>query len=84
MSTRLQVVVDEDELTSYQRAARQHGLTLSEWVRQNLRNAEREVASGDVASKLAAVRAAATHEFPTGDIEVVLAEIERGYLDDVD
>ncbi len=79
MSTRLQVVVDEAELESYQRAARRHGLTLSDWVRRHLRDAERDVPTGDVATKLAAVRAAAAHEFPTGDIDEVLSDIERGY-----
>jgi hypothetical protein len=29
--------------------------------------------------KLAVVRAAAAHGFPTGDIDVMLEEIERGY-----
>ena len=35
---------------------------------------------GDVSKKLEAIRAAAKHEFPTGDIEDMLAEIEQGYL----
>jgi hypothetical protein len=35
---------------------------------------------GDVEKKPAAIRAAAKHEFPTGDIETMLAEIEQGYL----
>ena len=79
MSTRLQVVVDEAELESYQRAARRHGLTLSEWVRQHLRRAESDATIGDTASKLAAVRVAVTHEFPTADVTEMLNEIERGY-----
>ncbi len=82
MSTRLQVVVDQADLDSYQRAAQRQGLTLSAWVRQTLRRAERDLASGDTSAKLAAVRAAAAHEFPTGDIDDVLADIERGYLGD--
>jgi hypothetical protein len=82
MSTRLQVIVDESELEGYQRAADRDGLTLSEWVRQTLRRSEREVAGGDVAAKLDAVRAAVAHEFPTGDIDDVLADIERGYRSD--
>jgi hypothetical protein len=34
------------------------------------------------ASKLAAIRRTDDHRFPTGDIEQILDEIERGYLDD--
>jgi hypothetical protein len=82
MSTRLQVVVDKEELAGYRRAAAREGVTVSEWVRQTLRRAERHVAGGDVAPKLEAVRAAVAHEFPTGDIDEVLADIERGYLGD--
>jgi hypothetical protein len=81
MSTRLQVVVDEAELTSFRRVARHHGMTLSEWVRQTLRRAERDLADGDVATKLAAVRTAAAHRHPTGDIDQMLAEIDRGASD---
>jgi hypothetical protein len=82
MSTRLQVVVDNAEMDEYQRAARERGLTLSEWVRQTLRQAQQQSASGDVAAKLAAIRRGAGHEFPTADIDQMLAEIERGYVGD--
>jgi hypothetical protein len=34
---------------------------------------------GDRARKLAAVRSAVRHSFPTADIEEMLGEIERGY-----
>jgi hypothetical protein len=82
MSTRLQVVVDEVELEQYQQAAREQGMTVSEWVRQTLRHARQQSASGDVAGKLAAIRRGALHEFPTADIDQMLAEIERGYSGD--
>lgn len=36
-----------------------------------------------VAKKLAAIRAAAKHHFPTGDIGSMLREIKRGYGSDV-
>ena len=39
MSKRLQVVMSEIELKSYERAARSKDLPLSEWVRQALRAA---------------------------------------------
>jgi hypothetical protein len=44
--------------------------------------ARRQEPAGDVGKKLAAIRAAAKHNFPAPDIKVMLAEIERGYLSD--
>ncbi len=79
MSIRLQVVMDEVEVGEYRRLATRDGLTLSEWVRQKLRLAAREAPSGSVDRKLAAIRAAARHDFPTADIDQMLREIESGY-----
>jgi hypothetical protein len=53
--------------------------TVAEWVRQTLREARRRVPAADAARKLAAVRAAIRHDFPTADIAGMLDEIERGY-----
>lgn len=82
MSKRLQVVFDEDELVELQRTAKRNHMTTSEWVRQLVRDAQRNEPRGDPKKKLAAVRHAAQHSFPTGDIDRMLAEIERGYLQD--
>jgi 16S rRNA U516 pseudouridylate synthase RsuA-like enzyme len=76
---RLQVLLDEGDLEQIRRIAEREGMTVSEWVRRVLRQAGRGRASGDPARKLAAVRSAARHSFPTGDIEQMLDEIERGY-----
>jgi hypothetical protein len=82
MSKRLQVVVDDTELHEYEETAKVLGLTLSAWVRQNLRKASRDVSRGDVEAKLAAIRRAASYRDgpPSPDIEQMNAEIERGYL----
>jgi hypothetical protein len=56
-------------------------MTVAEWVRQALRAARRRRAVGDPKKKIAAIRAAARHSFPTADIEQMLAEIERGYFE---
>ena len=56
-----------------------HGLTLSEWVRQGLRRAARDEPPAGVDRKLATIRAAARHDFPTADIDRMLREIESGY-----
>lgn len=79
MSKRLQVLLDEVELDEIRAAAGRHGMTVSEWVRQVLRRARREEGSGQTERKLAVIRAAARHEFPTADIDEMLADIERGY-----
>ena len=71
--------MDEVEVGEYRRLATRDGLTLSEWVRQKLRVAARERSSGSVDRKLAAIRTAARHDFPTADIDQMLREIESGY-----
>jgi predicted metal-dependent HD superfamily phosphohydrolase len=54
-------------------------MTTAEWVRQALRDALGVQAGTSVADKLAAVRRASAHGFPTADIDAMLAHIERGY-----
>jgi len=63
-------------------AARERGMTVSEFVRETLREARRQVASGDTERKLAAIRAADRHAYPTADVDQMLGEIERGYGED--
>jgi len=79
MSTRLQVLLDEEELQAMREYALEQGLTLSEWVRQTLRKAMRLRPGDDVDKKLESVRSAIRHEFPTADIDQMLSEIEEGY-----
>jgi hypothetical protein len=79
MSIRLQVVMDERELEAIRAAAREHGMSVSEWVRAALRDARRKRSGGDADRKLAAIRAADRHAYPTADIDDMVAEIERGY-----
>ncbi len=71
-------MVDESELQRFQQVARACGLTTSEWARQVLRRAERDVAVGDPERKLSAIRSAIRHAYPSGDIDDLLAETERG------
>jgi hypothetical protein len=75
----MQILVEETEYRRIQRLARRRGMTLAEWVRQALRAACREGPLRDPDKKLAAIRSAVRHQFPTADIERMLAEIERGY-----
>jgi hypothetical protein len=82
MAKRLQVILQDPEYREIQRAARSRQMSIAEWVRQSLARARRQEPIGDVEKKLAAIRAAVKHEFPTSDIETMLAEIEQGYLTD--
>lgn len=75
------MLVNDHEIHSYENAAQAEGLTLSEWVRRSLRQAERERSHGDVDAKIAAVREATQYRFPAPSIDTMLDEIERGYLE---
>ncbi len=82
MNHRLRVMLDEKELREIRRIARQKQLTVAEWVRQALRTARR--CERDAATKLKAVRRAARHAFPAGDIGQMLAEIQQGVTGEPD
>jgi hypothetical protein len=79
MSKRLQVILKDPEYREIQKAARAREMSVAEWVRQALRAVRRSEPSGSAAKKLAAIREAVRHDFPTADIEQMLEEIERGY-----
>jgi hypothetical protein len=79
MSKRLQVLLPDAELDELREIAQRQKLTVGAWVRQVLRSALTEQPTIAAASKLRAVRRAAEHGFPAGDIRTMLEEIERGY-----
>ena len=68
------------EIREIQQIARRNDMTVAEWVRQALRTALRQQPRKDARLKLALVRAAANHAFPTADIDQILKEIEQGHL----
>ena len=82
MAKRLQVILQDRDYKEIQRMARSRNLSIAEWVRQALEAARRRQPVGDAGKKLDVIRAAARHDFPTGDIEQMLSEIERGYVGD--
>jgi hypothetical protein len=79
MSKRLQVLLDEEELRAIGRLARARQQTVAEWVRGVLRSARREEPASSPERKLALVRAASRHRFPSADLDQMIAEIESGY-----
>jgi hypothetical protein len=73
------VILQDPDYREVQRMARSRHMSLAEWVRQALELARRREPLGDTGKKLEVIRAAAQHDYPTGDIDTMLAEIERGY-----
>lgn len=82
MSKRLQVILDDGEMREIRAIARRRRMTVAEWVRGALRAARGEEPASDPRRKMRALKAATEHSFPTADIEEMLTQIERGYLDD--
>ena len=82
MAKQLHVIVAAPVHREIQQAARSRQMSIAEWARQALLHACRREAQGDVEKKLAAIRVAVQYEFPTADIETMLAEIEQGYPSD--
>jgi hypothetical protein len=82
MSKRLQVLLNEDEFREIKRAARAQRMTVAEWVRQALRSVRRQTPATSAERKLGVVREAARHKYPSGDVDDMLSEIERGYTGD--
>lgn len=82
MSKRLQVILDDGEMAEIRAIARSQKTTVAEWVRRALRVARSSAPSRSRQQKLAALRAGSEHAFPAGDVEKMLSEIERGYLDE--
>jgi hypothetical protein len=73
------VVFEDRELDEIQAVAARNRLTVAEWVRRALREARQREPVADIKGRLTAVREAARLEFPTGDIDEMLADIEKGY-----
>lgn len=79
MPKRLQVILKDPEYREIQRAARSRHMSIAQWVRQALELARRREPTGEAGKKLEVVRAAARHDYPSGDIDSMLSEIESGY-----
>jgi hypothetical protein len=73
------VILQDPEYREIKKMARSRRMSLAEWVRQALDLARRREPLGTAGKKLEVIRAAAQHDYPTGDIDSMLAEIEKGY-----
>jgi hypothetical protein len=79
MSKRLQVILKDPEYREIQRIARSRRISIAEWVRQALDLARRREPASGVGKKLEVIRAAARHDYPSADMDRILAELESGY-----
>lgn len=73
------MLLEEEELEEIKQVAAQRRMTVAEWVRQALREARSGTSTAPVERKLLVLREAAEFSYPTGDVEQMNAEIERGY-----
>lgn len=80
MTTRLQVLLEDDEFAEIREIAKRNRMTVAEWVRQALRAARRDEPAGNTRKKLMAVRMAVRGSYPTDRIQQMLNEIDRGHL----
>jgi hypothetical protein len=74
-----QVLLADPDYREIQRVARSRRMSVAEWVRQALDIARRQEPVGAIGKKLDSIHIAVRHEFPSGDMEDILAEIESGY-----
>jgi Ribbon-helix-helix protein, copG family len=78
---RLQVWMDDDEMAEIQRLAKRSHQTTAAWVREALRVARDTNRRTGIERKLDAINRASTYSHPAPDIEQMLDEIERGYIE---
>jgi hypothetical protein len=79
MSKRLHVILRDSEYLEIQRLARYRRMSIAEWVRQALDLARRREPDAGVGKKLEVIRAAVHYDFPSADIDRMLAHTESGY-----
>lgn len=78
MGTRLQVILDDDELAEIRQVAAAQRMTVAEWVRQALRRARATEPRLVAEQKLRVVRESVRYGYPSGDIAELLEETARG------
>jgi hypothetical protein len=81
MPRRLQVILKDGEYRETQRIARLRHMSITKWVRQALDLALRGEPLSDRRNRLEVVRAAARGDYPSGDLDRMLQQIDSGYED---
>lgn len=85
MSRRLQVELGNREFEQIRMMARRQRMSVDDWILKVLREAHRSqpqrgAEAEEADRKLALLDRAMEYEFPTADIDQMLAEVQRGYL----
>ena len=93
MAKRLEILLNDTEYAVICEAAERRQMSVSEWVRQALRNARQAELTGSepnrdaqrndpdrIARKLQALERASKLNHPTANIEQMLQEIKDGYM----
>ena len=92
MGKRLEVLLDDAEYAAIEEAAERRQVSVSEWVRQALRDTrqaeltevrrkpDNHKGPERIARKLKALERAAQYNHPTADIDQMLQEIKDGYM----
>lgn len=76
MSKTLPLKMKDSQYQEIQRIAESRRISVAEWARLALEGALEQQRTASVRSKLESIWIAVQHEFPTGDIEKMLSEIE--------
>ncbi len=76
----MQIILNDDEMTEIKKLAKQEKMTVSAWVRRAISHEKRERPIQQVKKKLELVRRSSQFQYPTADIENMLADIETGYI----
>jgi hypothetical protein len=79
MAKRLQLILEASEYREIQLVARSRRMSIAEWVRQALGLARQREPGAGMGKKLEVIRAAVRHDYPSADIDRMLADIESGY-----
>lgn len=72
------MILKDPEYREIQWMARARRMSIAEWVRQALALAQRREPASGVRKKFGVIRAAVRHDYPSGDIDTMLAAIESG------
>ncbi len=75
--------MDVEEIEELKALAAQEKMTVSAWVRRAIQHEKRERPGKTARKKLEAVERLSEYNYPTGNIEQMIAEIETGYLKDL-
>lgn len=78
MSKRLQILLPEADYRAIVKVCRHDKKKVSEWVRESLRRSLKYKEAPSAEDRIASVLRFASYSGPTGDIEEILSEIERG------